>query len=153
MCVCSHVCVCHSVLKRCMSLRTLSGFARCLNTLYRCTLKGLQATIFAQTERFSSESRTTSGVTWKTTYMRKTLARCTAPDTVLLQKTRFPAHTSFRRAPDTVLLQKPRFSVHTSFRRAPSRGSLHTPRIIAGRCKRSSLHTPHSAELRTLFCC
>ena len=31
--VCSHVCVCHSVRKGCMSLRTLSGSARCLNTL------------------------------------------------------------------------------------------------------------------------
>ena len=31
-CVCSHVCVCHSVLKR-MSLRSLSGSARCSNTL------------------------------------------------------------------------------------------------------------------------
>ena len=46
-CVCLHVCVCHSVLKRCMPLRTLSGSARCSNTLYRCTLKRMQATIFA----------------------------------------------------------------------------------------------------------
>ena len=46
--VCLHVCVCHSVIKHCISLRTLSCSARCSNTLVvqkihlirtRCTTK------------------------------------------------------------------------------------------------------------------
>ena len=41
---CSHVCVCHSVLKSCMSLCTLTGSARCSNTLsWKCVLQRTSA--------------------------------------------------------------------------------------------------------------
>ena len=73
--------------------------------------------------------------------MRKTLAPCI----VLSQSpTLCPAHTSFTLI--TVLLQNPRFPAHTSFRRTPDTELLQFK-------SHGSLHTPHSAELRTPYCC
>ena len=103
MCVCSHVCVWHSVLKRCMSLRTLPRSARCSNTLYRCTF---------------GESRTTSGVTWKTRAWCTVLSQSEhTPHSAELQalyccESR-GSHSSCCRASGTVLLQKPRFHFRT----------------------------------------
>ena len=103
--------VCFTVMKR-MFLSTHSGSARCLNTLYRCTLKGMQTTIFAQTERFSGESRTTSGVTWQTEFIQ---TRCT----ISSQSPTHPHHCAAAKTLVPCTLHIPQISGHSLVANAP----------------------------------
>ena len=59
----------------------------------------------------------------------------------------------YKRLLHTVLLRKSRFPAHTSFRTA-ARAAAPCTHLIPHCCEsRGSLHTPHSAVLRTLYCC